>query len=176
MQNNQPGISFIEILVILLLITTTLSLVVPRFVNRHSTASKRFFADVSSLVADTRFQAITSKKVHQILFDFDNHSIVVKQQQGADDNANQFQPLGDVGFATQQVIPQNFVMRNFFINGKDQIKLGFATHDAWIYLMPDGTCQATIINIADEQNDTRFSISINPFLSQVSYHDTFQQP
>lgn len=181
MQNNQPGISFIEILVILLLIAISMSFVIPRFItNRPGIQQKKFFADFASMVSDTMYQAITSKTTHQIFFDFDHHIIIVKKHQPIPDESNQhkhFIPLAQSVFHSRLTIPDFFTIRNFIVQAEEQMKSGMTMHDAWFYIMPDGTSQATILNIEDDSQDTpaRFSITINPFYSQATLHDTFQK-
>lgn len=179
--NCVPGISFIEILVLLLLISIATSMVIPRFItNRPGMAQKNFFAEFSTLVADTTYQAIVSKKVHQILFDFDHHKIVVKKHQPMPDEPNKHKQFTQVPkdiFHSQISLPNQFTVRNFVVQGNDEMKSGMTMHDAWFYIMPDGTSQPTTINIEDDTQDTTalFSITINPFYSQATLHDTFQK-
>jgi competence protein ComGC len=180
-KNNQPGISFIEILVLLLLISIFMSMAIPRFItNRPGMAQKNFFADFATLVSDTVYQAIVTKKVHQIFWDFDHHQIIVKRHELVSDEKNkhiQFKPLGKDVFHSQIKIPELFLVRNFIVQGNEQMESGVKKHDAWFYIMPDGSSQATTINIDDDTQDTpaKFSITINPFYSQASLHETFQK-
>lgn len=182
MQNNKSGISFIEILVVLLLISIMTSFVIPRmFTNRSGMTKKRFFSDFSTLIADTVFQSILSKKVHQIFFDFDHHKIIVKQHNPKIDEKKkeaQFENVPSNTFNSQIALPQDFRIRNFFIEKNDEIKPGSKTLDAWFYIMPDGTSQAVTINIDDDSDgqESKFSIVINPFYSQATLYDAFQKP
>jgi len=177
--NLTPGISFIEILVLLLLISIAMSMIVPRFItNRPGKAQKTFFAEFSTLVADTAYQAIVSKKVHQIYWSFDHHKILVKKYQSMPDEPNKhlhFVPIPKDVFHSQISVPEQFTVRNFIVQGNDEMKSGMTMHDAWFYIMPDGTSQPTTINIDDDTQDTtaHFSITINPFYSQAMLHDTF---
>jgi len=182
MQNKKSGISFIEILVVLLLISIMTSFVIPRmFTNRAGMTKKRFFSDFSTLIADTVFQSIITKKVHQIFFDFDHHQVIVKQHNPKIDEKKkeaQFEAVPKNIFNSKIVFPEEFKVRNFFIEKNDEIKAGSKTNNAWFYIMPDGTSQPVIINIDDDSDgqEAKFSISINPFYSQATLHDTFQKP
>lgn len=184
MQNKThcvPGISFIEILVLLLLISIAMSMVIPRFItNRAGMAQKNFFAEFSTLVADTAHQAIVNKKVHQIYWNFKQNKIIVKRFQKMDDEPNkhnQFVPVPKDVFHSQISVPAQFVVRNFIVQGNDEMSSGLSMNDAWFYIMPDGSSQPTKINIDDDSQDmtTHFSITINPFYSQATLHDTFQK-
>ncbi len=182
MQNNKPGISFIEILVILLLISIMTSFVIPRmFTNRAGMTKKKFFSEFSTMMADTVFQSIIAKKVHQVFFDFDHHQIVVKQHNPKIDEKKkeaQFEAVPKNLFHSQIQLPEGFRIRNFFIEKNDEVKPGAKINDAWFYIMPDGTSQPVIINVDDDsdEHEARFSITINPFYSQATLHDTFQKP
>jgi hypothetical protein len=158
------------------------SFVIPRmFTNRKGMTQKKFFSDFSTLIADTVFQSIITKKVHQVFFDFNHHKIIIKQHNLNIDEKKkeaQFEAVPKNIFNNQIHLPESFRIRNFFIEKNDEIKPGAKTNDAWFYIMSDGTSQPVIINIDDDSDDqeTKFSISINPFYSQATLHDTFQKP
>lgn len=187
MQNNvlhkhtQPGISFIEILVVLLLISILMSTVMPRIFSYNPRRTyQTFFHDFAQLLSDTAYQAVMSKKTHQIFWDFKNKKITVKQYAPDDTEKNiakQFKPLPKDVFHTQLDLPDYFTIANFIIQGKESLIPGAITNDAWFYVMKDGSCQATTINIGDstQPEGTGFSIQINPFYSQATYHDEFSK-
>lgn len=182
MQNKQPGISFIEILVILLLISIATSLVIPRFLsNRPGAAQKKFFTEFSTLIADTVFQAVINKTVYQVYFDLNKHNITIKKYNPKIENDNKhlkFEPIPKDIFQNQINVPETFSIKNFFVQDKDEFISGMKMNDAWFYIMSDGNSQAVIININDDSDDreAKFSITVNPFYSQVTLHDTFQKP
>lgn len=182
MQNKQPGISFIEILVILLLISIATSFVIPRFLsNKPRAAQKKFFTEFSTLLSDTVFQAVTNKTVYQIYFDLNKQIIMIKKYNPkimTDNKHLKFEPIPKDVFKNQISLPSTFSIKNFFVQDKDEFTSGMKMDDAWFYVMPDGNSQAVIINMNDDSDDreTKFSITINPFYSQVTLHDTFQKP
>jgi type II secretory pathway pseudopilin PulG len=182
MQNKQPGISFIEILVILLLISVATSLVIPRFLsNRPGAAQKKFFTEFNTLIADTVFQAVMNKTIYQIYFDLNKRNITIKKYNPKINNENKhlkFESTPKDIFQNQINIPEAFSIKNFFVQDKDEFTSGMKMNDAWFYIMSDGNSQAVIININDDSDDreAKFSITVNPFYSQVALHDTFQKP
>ncbi|MCX5923128.1 MAG: hypothetical protein NTU89_01030 [Candidatus Dependentiae bacterium] len=179
LKNTNAGISFIEVLVVLLLISLFASFVIPSFFrNQKGAVQKQFFSDFSHVIADTVHQAISSKKIHQVFFDFNKHEIKVKIHHITTDETDkhkQFKQIPFGEFESQMKIPEQLTIQNFFINGTDEIVQNSTTHDAWFYIMPDGTSQAININILDQQEEAnnKFSISINPFYSQVKLHDAY---
>lgn len=179
---KQPGVSFIEILVVLMLISLTMSFTIPRFINSQKGAIKKHFAqDFAKLISNTMHQAILTSKVHQVFFDNNRHEIMIKifDETSQDQNRHKmFKPVEKNLFNSTMQIPDSFVIQNFFINGEDEVKSGTTMNEAWFYIMPDGTSQHMIINIInqEDQQDNKFCITINPFYSQVSIHDTFQKP
>lgn len=176
-----PGISFIEILVLLLLISIATSMLAPRFItNRPGKLQKQFFSELSMLIADTTYQSIMSKKVYQVFWDFNTHTIAVKKHQKMPGEPNKNRHFVDIPkdiFHSKIKIPEQFTIRNFIVQGKDEMTTGKKLDDAWFFIMPDGTSQPVTINIDDETQDTiaHFSITINPFYSQATLHDHFQK-
>ena len=182
-QSVQTGISFIEILVVLLLMSLFMSLAIPRFFSsQKGRAKKQFFTEFSTLVADSMYQAMTSHKIHQIFWDLQRHQIEVKiydTTAESKDKHQQFKPVTPDVFHSTMKIPESFIVHNFYIQqGEDEIKPGETKNAIWTYIMPDGTSQQVTINIQDENetDNNQFSITINPFYSQVSLHDSFQKP
>ncbi|HSW75503.1 MAG TPA: hypothetical protein VLG50_00515 [Candidatus Saccharimonadales bacterium] len=159
-----------------------MTFVVPRFLtNPRNKEKKEFFSSFSRLVSDTTYQALTTKKIHQVFFDIEHHTIQVKIHSPSPqetDKHEQFKPVPDGTFHSSMPIPEFLVVKNFFIQGVDEVKPGKNFLNAWFYIMPDGTSQAVIINIENESEtvDNQFAIVINPFYSQAKLHDTFTKP
>ena len=186
MHNNeyktQAGISFIEVLVVLLLMSLMVSFVIPRFMSmQKGRAKKEFFSEFAKLVTDSAHQAIVTKKIHQIFWDIDKYEITVKifnEKSEEQSKHKKFKIIDADVFHTNMKIPSSFKIHNFFINGNDEVKSGSTFNNAWTYIMPDGTSQPVIINIEDESEstDNKFCITINPFYSQVSLNNAFEKP
>lgn len=179
---NQTGISFIEVLVVLLLTSLVMSFAVPRFLSsQQGRAKKQFFQEFATLISDTMHQAVITKKIHQVFWNLTQHEIIVKIYDDNSEEKNKhakFKTVAPDTFHTKIKIPQSFTIHNFFIQGKDTVESGVNMQTVYTYIMPDGTSQAVLINVQDdnETNNNRFSIKINPFYSQVSLHDSFEKP
>jgi hypothetical protein len=158
------------------------SFVIPRlFTNQVGLTKKRFFSELSTLISDTAFQAIVTKKVHQVFFDIKQHQIIVKQHNPTSDQKkkkDQFEAVPKDLFKSQILLPEEFTIRNFFIEKNDEVTSGRTTDTTWFYIMTDGSSQPVIINIDDysDEQEAKFSITINPFYSQATLHDIFQKP
>lgn len=182
MHKNQPGISFIEILVILLLMSLMLSLSIPRFLSRKPRMEQlQFFEKFATMVSQTAHQAIITGKIHQIFFNIKDHMIMVKQHDSQSDETSKHQQFKHIhaGLFTSSIqLPQRFIITNFFIQGFDETRVSDTMNEAWFYVMPDGSSQRIIINFTDDddQHHARFCFTINPFYSQVKFHETFQTP
>ncbi|MBP9764913.1 type II secretion system protein [Candidatus Babeliales bacterium] len=180
MQNKTSGISFIEILVLLLMISIFMSFAVPRFItNKPRKAQKELFTEFATLVTETMQQAVITKTVHQVVWSFNEHKIFVKKHVKNSDEKNpgkQFEPVPTSLFTSTIQVPERMNVRNFIVQGKDEFASG-SLQDAWFYIMPDGNSQPVTINIIDELEDKapQFSITVNPFYSQATFHDTFQK-
>ncbi len=181
-KKNMVGISFIEILIVLLLLSLFMSFAIPKFLSsQQGRAKKLFFSEFSVLVSDTMYQAVISKKIHQIFWDLDHQEISVKIfDEGSSEQSRhqKFKPISAGIFHSKIKYPDSFSIRNFFIQGKDEMEAGVTKHNIWTYIMPDGTSQQVLINIQDEAEDknNQFSIQIDPFYSQVSLKNAFEKP
>lgn len=180
-KNNQIGISFIEILIVLFLASLMLSFAMPRFLaTQKGRLKKEFYKEFCMLVSDTMYQAVISKKVHQIFWDLGKHEISVKIYDADSEEKSKhakFKPVTNGMFREKIELPESFVIHNFFIKDEDQVQSNKNLTTVFSYIMPDGTSQQVLVNIEDEHEETnnRFAIKINPFCSQVSLHDDFEK-
>ena len=182
MQNKQAGFSFVEIIIVLMLISVLFSFVIPTFFRRQKgVVKKQFVAEFTTLMQDALQQAIISHRIQQIYFDIEKHKILVKSHDTSietETKHEQFSTPPDSITSSIQ-LPQQFEFRNFIIQGKDEVESGRRMDNAWFYIMPDGTSQAVIMNIEEQNPDAaennRFSITVNPFYSQVEDHEKFQK-
>lgn len=180
--HKKSGFTLLEIMVVLMLIGILSSLVTPNFFRKQKgVVKKQFVAEFTTLMQNTLQQAILSKKIQQVFFDIKNHTITVKSHNPSletDDKHEQF-TIDPDSLASPINIPTSFIFKNFIINDKDEVEYGRETNNAWFYVMPDGTSQPVIINFEEYDPDTAdnelFSLTINPFYSQVQAHDTFQK-
>ena len=180
---NKSGVSFIEILVILLIIGLITSFVIPSYLKKQAKSTKQqFYTEFETLIQQTLTNAIVTNKVHQIFFDIKEHKIIIKsynQSKPEPDKHKKFSPASLDSFPTSTNISPDLVIRNFFINGRDEFESGINIDTVYFYIMPDGTSQSVIINIEDTQTTSqqnKFAIVINPFYCQIKEYDAFQKP
>lgn len=181
----QPGFSFIELMVVLALLGLLGAFVVPNiFKSNRGAEQKKLLISFKTMVQDATLRAITTNQIHQIFFDITNECIQLRiyDPQSLESNQHKkFRLVKDSQFLTQIPFFKQFVIKNFFINGVDEVKVGNTMYDVSFYIMPDGTSQPIVINCIDEneigstQNPT-FSIVVNPFYARVLTHETFQEP
>lgn len=182
-QSNKMGFSFIEILIVLLIVGLITSFVIPSFFNKqlHS-EKKKFVAQFNAIVQETLIQATVTNSIRQIFFDLKEHLIIVKAHNPTSTELNEhhkFKPIALESFTESIPISPHLVIRNFFINGTDDIQGGNDKDKIWFYIMPDGTSQSIIINIEDidtTSTQNKFALTVNPFYSQVRDYDEFQKP
>ena len=179
MQNSQQGFSIIEILIVLLLISVAGSLIIPTLFNKKQDVIKRqFTANFTTLVSEALYLAVSTKKTHQVYFNFDEKIISIKEHDPSiqDQNFhNQFVFTDQGNSFNYKNISNQLSFKNFYIEGKDELLSDAITHNSWFYIMPDGTSQSVIINIEVLDPPSQFALSVNPFYSQVQSYDSFQK-
>jgi type II secretory pathway pseudopilin PulG len=166
--------------------------VVPNlFKVKQGVQRKEFLASFEHLLKDAVLRAVLTDSVHQIYIDVAGGKIQTRifDPQSIETNRHKkFILLQDQQYLTQ--IPsknqknldlKRFKIKNFFINGIEELVAGTAVLDLMFYIMPDGSSQAIIANVIDEdedgvQPDVQFSYEINPFYARMSVYDRFQTP
>ncbi len=188
----QLGFSFFELMVVLALIGLLGAFVVPNlFRTKQGAHRKEFLASFDMLLKDAVLRSIIKNQVHQVFIDI-AHGIIQIREYDKDSIETKafkkFKKVQDQEYTTE--IPsksqkdlhlQQFKMQNFFINGIEEMIAGNAMQDVSFYVMPDGTSQAIIANLIDEDEDgiqpeVQFSYVINPFYARMSVYETFQTP
>lgn len=182
---SQLGFSFIELIVVIALIGLLGAFVVPNlFRTKQGAQRKEFLASFEALLKDAVLRSIVESCVHQIFIDIDHELIQTRIYDKNSIETNQhkkFVRLQDPGYVTEIKFPKRFVFKDFFINGIQELAPGAVTLDIMFYVMPDGTSQAIIANLIDQDDDgvtpdVNFSFVINPFYARMSVHDAFQTP
>ncbi len=193
MRNDiRPGFSLIELMIVFALLGMLGAFVVPNlFRQKQGAARKEFLDSFATLLKNAVLRSIVTNSVHQIYIDLVHGVIQIRVHDPKSIETNQhkqFVPLHDQEYVTQ--IPavhqknldlHQFSIKNFYINGVEELVAGTQTLDIMFYIMPDGTSQAIIANMVDEDPDglapdIKFSYEINPFYARMQVHDTFTTP
>jgi len=181
---NKSGFSLLELVIVFALIGMLGAFVVPNiFRTRQGTERKQFISSFEAMLKNAVLESIAQNKVHQIYFDIEKELIQLRIHDSKSTETktkDQFVKVTDVDFATQISFLKKFNIKNFFINGNDEVSAAAKLQDVLFYIMPDGTSQAVIMNLVDESDDAaqdvNFSLVINPFYARMLVYETFQTP
>ncbi|MGZ6250584.1 MAG: prepilin-type N-terminal cleavage/methylation domain-containing protein [Candidatus Chromulinivorax sp.] len=182
---KQQGFSLIELAIVLALLGLLGAFMVPNlFKTQLGAERKEFLASFQALIKDAVLRSIVENKVHQIYLDIAHETIQLRMydEKSIEHNKHkQFKLVQDQYYKTQIPFLKHFSIKNFFINGVEEIRPGTKMEDVFFYIMPDGTSQAITINIMDEYEDgisadVPMSIVISPFYARMQTYETFQQP
>ncbi len=181
----QQGFSFLELMIVLALIGMLGAFVVPNvFRTKQGAQRKEFLVQFEALLKDAVLRSITKNMMHQIFIDIEHEKIQTRvfQKNAIETNQHKsFVKIEDVEYLTEIVFPKYFIIKDFFINGIQELVPGNMVLDVVFYVMPDGTSQAIVANLIDEEEegitpDIKFSFVINPFYARMSVHESFQTP
>jgi prepilin-type N-terminal cleavage/methylation domain-containing protein len=178
---KSKGFTLLEVLVVIFLIglMTTLFFVNIRTLSPIDERTE-FFTRLNSLVQFAWNNALTSNKVHKVVFDLDSNQVYLEEQE----NSGSYKPV--TGAYINPIIewPENLEIQQAFIeHNQDELAgLGQVKRKVWFFIMPDGIAQAVTINGLDyatletQGKATQFSLVLNPFSAQFTSYDSFQQP
>jgi len=187
LHTNKSAFTLIELLVVIALIGIMATIVVPNFRNRSPKRERQLF--IGQINGLTRFawqQALITKKLHAIVFDFKNNQVRVEQATGTiKDGMPELKPLKRTYIKTAAPIPKTIQIKNFIIEGFDEItkSVGGASeaYETFFFIPPDGLTQAITINFIDTKDvnaarkPRQFGLVLNPFTAQFTTHDSFQK-
>lgn len=183
--NNVRGFTFLELLVVLLIIGIIGSVVVPAL-NTTTPRYEReqFIAGLNALMQTALSMTVSSHMMHQIYFNFKTREISIRQHTGAytRDGEPEIKPIMNAYLQATQTIPDQFVFKQFIIEGINEMRSEHAkTNEIWFYIVPEGLAQHVTINMLDT-NDTiegekprPIGLVLNPFTAQFKVYDAFQK-
>jgi len=186
MKNNFYGFSLLEILIVIALMGILGTVIVPNI--RRSTPRyerEEFIARFNALTQLAWQQALMHNKLQKITVDTGKKLIELSSATGETDRSGEplFKPLTEVVQSTALVIPEQIVIKQFFIEGYDMMTkfTGRKTNEMWFYIVPEGMTQDVIVNFLDTKDTLRdtarqVGLVLNPFTAQFKVYDTFQKP
>lgn len=186
MQNStqQSGFSLLELMIVFALLAMLGALVVPNiFRVKPAAVQKEFLSSLDSLIQQTVARSVMEQKVHQVYFNIKEELVQMREKDPKSierSTHKQFTQVKDAQYITQIAFSKDFKIKNFFINGIDEVNHAAQLEDVLFYIMPDGTSQPVAVNIIHEHEnaaqDSNFSFVINPFYARMSVYETFQAP
>ena len=183
---NRRGFSLLELLVVIAIIGILSAVIMPN-IQRSTPRYEReeFIARFNTLVQYGWQQSLVTHLLHRINVDVGKKVITLTVATDQKDKSGEFvfKPIPDAVYDTECVIPEQIVIKQFFIEGFDMMTK-FAqskTASVWFYIVPEGMVQNVVINFMDTKDirdDQPLSVGLvlNPFTAQFKTYDTFQKP
>jgi prepilin-type N-terminal cleavage/methylation domain-containing protein len=180
------GFSLLELLVVIAIIGILSAVIMPN-IQRSTPRYEReeFIARFNTLVQYGWQQSLATHLLHRINVDVGKKVITLTVATDQKDKSGEFvfKPIPDAVYDTECVIPEQIVIKQFFIEGFDMMTK-FArskTASVWFYIVPEGMVQNVVINFMDTKDvrdDQPLSVGLvlNPFTAQFKTYDTFQKP
>jgi prepilin-type N-terminal cleavage/methylation domain-containing protein len=180
---SKNGFTLIEILIAIVIVGIIMAIAVPNL--RRLTPSrprKEFIGNLNAVNQFALNNALVTRKVHQVHFDFGKKKVTVKAATGAlKENEAEFVPIKGTHLNSNVTIPKTITFQNFIIEGSDQLAISSSRSEAWYFIVPDGMAQAVTINFTDSK-DTLPSgkprpvgLVLNPFSARYKVYDSFQK-
>jgi|SRR5438445_3205548 len=186
MKKDNRGFSLLEILVVIAIIGVLGVLIMPNL-QRSTPRYERqeFIARFNTLLQYAWQHALVTHTTQQISVDVGKKMITLLTESEEKDKSGEmaFKPIADAVRDTTCPIPDQFTIKQFFIEGFDMMAK-FSRRKAasvWFYIIPDGMVQDVIINFIDtkdmqDNKPLQIGLVINPFTAQFKEYDAFQKP
>lgn len=182
MRKQTKGFTLIEILIAMAIVGIMMAAIAPLLRQQPGYERKQFIARLNALVQTAWQQAVITRAVHRVLFDFKERIARVERNMTKVPLTQKFDFQPSKGPNTQVSWPVSIIMKQFFIEGFDEMKRfsGRGIETIWFYIIPDGMTQQVTINGLDKEDTMEnkprpFSLVLNPFLAQFKEYDTFQK-
>jgi prepilin-type N-terminal cleavage/methylation domain-containing protein len=182
----KSGFTLIELLVAIAIVTIMMSIVVPKLWQRAPEYERKQFVGQLNALARYAWQsALTTGVTHQLLFNFEQKTIMLKKQTDTQDAAGKpvFLPVKNGAFKRTITIPSHIQVKQFLIEGSDAMKafVGRPTQEVWFFIIANGLSQEVTMNMVDTKDRTAtktprsFGLVLNPFTVQFKVYDEFKK-
>ena len=186
LNKNVNGFSLLELLVVIAIIGILGAVIMPN-IQRTTPRYEReeFIARFNTLVQYGWQQSLVTHTVHRVHVDVAKKMITLTAGSDEKDKSGEsvFKPMVNAVYDTECAIPEQILIKQFFIEGFDMMtKFGRSkSATVWFYIVPEGMVQSVVINFVDTK-DVRddqprpIGLVLNPFTAQFKTYDTFQKP
>lgn len=185
---NKNGIALLDLILAIAIIALISLIAIPnvkQFMPGYQ--RKQFLSALDTLVQTGWQQALATQAIHKVLFDLSKNIITLERALEKTDSKGtaEYTKAKGVGISTQCTIPSSIQIKQFFIEGFDEIARYTGNKNAariWFFIMPDGFCQQVVINMIDTSTKTntqeikQIGLVLNPLNGRFYAHDEFQKP
>lgn len=188
MPNLQPGLSLVEVMLVVALLAVVGLRVVPNFLKRAPLAQRKAFIGMLNTVGRQAWvRSLESGEPQKVIFNLAQRTIAMeKRTKKLDEKGNLiFEKTFIDGVPKGYQWPEQFEIKQFFIEGIDEIAQHSSSstmENVWFYVVPEGLAQEVVINFIDVK-DTHYafdgqeiSLVLNPFRVQFDVYEEFQNP
>ena len=182
---SKEGFTLIELLVVIMILGIIAAIVVPNMQRRLPKYEREaFITNVNTLLGNAWQYAVQRQKIVRVMFDFEKNLSSIQEQTDKKDAKGDeiFKPLEAEYRTTQYRWPAHIEIKQFFINGVNEMTAGKIVTKMWFFIIPDGMSQEVIINALDTKqqrpdgSDIQIGLVLNPFSAQLKSYGLFQKP
>lgn len=161
MRLKTNGLTFLEILAGLLIISIFAGIMVPRLFRSPERDIRGTFMDkFQQLLQDVRLNARESHLVHKIVFDFSRRDIVVDRAK----SVGYLQNLDGAFFERTDMhvlIPESIVINALVVDGRSEVDA--RTTESWFFVDDQGIVQSVALKLSVENDERAVVYTLNPF-------------
>lgn len=177
---NTFGFTFIELVVVIMIIALVATIAIPNLQQRMpGYQRKQFFTELNSLMTIAWEHALSTNTLHRVLFDFDRRTIKIELEiKDHEKEKAKFKEITGAYRKTMYQWPETIEVRQFFIEGVNEMRSGTKVDKMWIFITPEGLAQDVVINAVDINQHAEIPLGfvLNPFTAQFTSYETFQKP
>lgn len=178
----KQAFSLIELLVAIAIVLLMATISVPAYKQLFPDIERNnFLSKLERLTTFAWQNALSTNKIHAVLFDIKDRQVRVQVDSGARDTTGKItlQNIKGAHVQTSIAIPKSLEIKNFIIEGFDEMSKG-QRETAYFYIMPDGLAQRVTINMIDTKHRIggrarQIGLVLNPFSARFKIYDQFQK-
>lgn len=164
------GFSLLEILIALLIVGIAASFVMPRLVRRSpNTEWSHVHEEMNNMLYYARQEAITTQKIHRLVFDQKKKVCFVEVEDGKDAKGRaKFAASRSYYFTSSYDLPEQITLTSVVLKKKNLLAEN-KKRQAFCYVVPHGLVQNVTVmfersGIGDEAQAAHLKLRLEPFL------------